>query len=91
MTLTVHLPDAVEKRLRAKAQAQGQPVEALAASLLTSVADSELVLSEDWLDKDYHAECEADLSPEVSLEEVRRILAKISGSMTADFIAERDE
>jgi plasmid stability protein len=91
MTLMVQLPDAVEQRLRARAKAQGQPVEELAASLLTSLADTTPATSEDWLDKQYHAECEADTSPEISVEEVRRILAKIPGSMTPDFIAERDE
>lgn len=43
------------------------------------------------LDSDYHAECEADTSPEVSLAEVRAGLASIPGAMTADFAAERDE
>ncbi|CAN5146766.1 hypothetical protein BH11PLA2_BH11PLA2_49640 [soil metagenome] len=81
MSLTVQLPDAVEKRLRATAKAQGKPVEELAANLLTSVTAP--VTPEDWLDREYHAECEADTSPEVSLEEVRRILSKIPGSMTA--------
>jgi hypothetical protein len=91
MSLVVQLPDTVEQRLRAKATAQGKPVEELAAMLLTTVADSPRAVSEEWLDNEYHAECEADASPEVSLEEVRRILARIPGSMTADFIAERDE
>ena len=91
MSLMVPLPDAVERRLRAEAKAQGKPVEELAASLLSSAADSAQATSDDWLDRDYHAECEADTSPEVSLDEVRRILAKIPGSMTADFISERDE
>lgn len=46
----------------------------------------------DWmLDSDYHAECEADGSPEVTLAEVRAGLASIPGTMTADFAAERDE
>jgi hypothetical protein len=43
------------------------------------------------LDSDYHADCEADASPEVSLADVRAGLASISGDMTADFVAERDE
>jgi predicted DNA-binding antitoxin AbrB/MazE fold protein len=46
---------------------------------------------EEWLDVDYlqHAAREAD--DRVSLEEVREALAKIPGSLTADFVAERDE
>ena len=43
------------------------------------------------LDSDYHADCEADTSPEVPLADVRAGLASISGDMTADFAAERDE
>src|SRR5437899_8547832 len=43
------------------------------------------------LDSDYHADCEADTSPEVPLTEVRAGLASIPGDMTADFTAERDE
>ena len=43
------------------------------------------------LDSDYHADCEADTSPEVPLADVRAGLANIPGDMTADFAAERDE
>ena len=43
------------------------------------------------LDSDYHADCAADTSPAVALAEVRAALARISGDMTADFVAERDE
>lgn len=46
---------------------------------------------DDLIDWEYHAECEADPSPEVSLEEVRKITSKIPGSMAADVIADRDE
>jgi hypothetical protein len=43
------------------------------------------------LDADYHADCEADTSPEVPLAEVRAGLASIPGETTADFATERDE
>ncbi|MBI3823482.1 MAG: hypothetical protein HY289_12505 [Planctomycetes bacterium] len=43
------------------------------------------------LDSDYRADCEADISPEVLLADVRAGLASIAGDMTADFAAERDE
>jgi len=91
MSLLVHVSDAVEQQLRTLAKAQGQLVEELAASLLTSATDTVRAGSEDWLDQDYHAECEADTYPEVPLEALRQILAKIPGSLTSDFIAERDE
>jgi hypothetical protein len=43
------------------------------------------------LDSAYHADCEADLSPEVTLADVRAGLASIPGDLTADFAAERDD
>jgi predicted DNA-binding antitoxin AbrB/MazE fold protein len=45
---------------------------------------------EEALDLEYLRSLERTLIPEVSLEEVRRRLAKIPGTMTADFIAERE-
>lgn len=89
MLLTIPLTDGLEKTLRTSAHGEGKPIEALAAEWLASAA----ALSEapDWIDAEYHAACEADGGEVVSLEEVRRILSKIPGSMTADFIAEREE
>jgi hypothetical protein len=46
---------------------------------------------EAWLDTEFHAACAAEADPSVTLEQVRAALAKIPGSMTEDFIAERDE
>jgi hypothetical protein len=43
------------------------------------------------LDAEYLAECEADPADDVTLEQVRAALAKIPGTLTADFAAERDE
>jgi hypothetical protein len=43
------------------------------------------------LDSEYHANCEADFSPDVPLADVRAGLASIPVDMTADFAAERDE
>lgn len=97
MSLTIRLPAALEKRLRAKAVAEGMPLEELAVALLASIPDptppksASSKINPDWIDHEYHAECEADQSPEVSLEEVRAALSQIPGSMTADFISERDE
>ena len=55
------------------------------------VTEAEESAIDRMLDADYHADCEADTSPEVSLADVRSALASIAGDMTADFIAERDE
>jgi hypothetical protein len=46
---------------------------------------------EDGLDVECLKECAAEADERVSLEEVRAAFTKIPGSLTADFIAERDE
>jgi hypothetical protein len=56
-----------------------------------SVTEEPKSPAERLLDTEYHAECEADTSPEVSLDEVRSITSKIPGSMSAEVIADRDE
>jgi hypothetical protein len=55
------------------------------------VTEAEQSAVDRLLDSDYHADCEADTSPEVLLADVRASLAGIPGDMTADFTAERDE
>ncbi len=57
---------------------------------LVNVTITDEPLSETWLDNECLAACgEADDA--VSLEEVRAALAKIPGSLTEDFIAERED
>jgi hypothetical protein len=46
---------------------------------------------EPWLDPECLAACAEGADDTVSLEEVRAALAKIPGSLTADFIAERED
>lgn len=46
---------------------------------------------DDLLDQELLSSLEADELPEVTLEQVQGALAKIPGSMTADFAAEREE
>jgi predicted DNA-binding antitoxin AbrB/MazE fold protein len=46
---------------------------------------------EDWLDFDCLRECASEADEHVSLESVREALAKIPGSLTADFVEERDD
>ncbi len=58
---------------------------------LTIVNGSPTAGEEEWLDTEFHPSCAAEADPSVSLEAVRAALAKIPGSMTEDFIAERDE
>lgn len=87
---TVTIPETTYRQLAAKAAAQHTTVDDLAARLLGDGGEgvSKLDL---LLDHEYHAECESDTSPVPTLEEVRAILAKIPGSLSADIIAERDE
>jgi hypothetical protein len=69
--------------LRAQAAGGGRTAPGQAPGLPTAV--------ERLLDRGYHAACEADTSPDVSLGEVRTGLATIPGDLTADFTAERDD
>ena len=46
---------------------------------------------EEWLDTDCLQFCAGEADESVSLEAVREALSKIPGSLTADFIAEREE
>ena len=97
MELTIQLPAATERRLRERAKAEGVSIDQLASSMLESISgiasskNQTHGINPDWIDYEYLAECEADKSPVVSMEEIRLQLSMIPGSMTADFIAERDE
>ncbi len=58
---------------------------------LVNVTVSDETPLEPWLDAECLAACAGEADDAVSLEEVRAALAKIPGSLTEDFIAERDE
>jgi predicted DNA-binding antitoxin AbrB/MazE fold protein len=45
----------------------------------------------EWLDRDYIQWAASQVQGTVSLDDVRKALAKIPGSLTADFIAERED
>lgn len=97
MSVTLELPANLENQFRAQAIAEGMQFEQyLTAHLLRNppiVNGSQI--PDDMIDHEYHAELDKefdnDTTPVPTIEEVRKILSKISGSMTADFIAERDE
>ena len=46
---------------------------------------------DEWLDRDYIQWAASQVQETVSLGDVRKALAKIPGSLTADFIAERED
>lgn len=56
-----------------------------------SVTITDEASTEPWLDSEYLAACAQETDDAVSLEEVRAALAKIPGSLTEDFIAERED
>lgn len=84
---TLTISDAVHRQLAARAAEQNTTVDELAARLLAAAAPADEVP----LDAEYHAECEADAGPVPTLAEVRAILAKLPGSLSADITADRDE
>jgi predicted DNA-binding antitoxin AbrB/MazE fold protein len=45
----------------------------------------------DWEDEECYQACKKDADDSVTLEQVQQALSKIPGSLTADFVAERDE
>ncbi|MEK7407701.1 MAG: antitoxin family protein [Acidobacteriota bacterium] len=56
-----------------------------------SVSEVAAEPEDERLDEVYHRGLQGVQVPEVSLEEVRRILSKIPGSLSDEFIAEREE
>ena len=58
---------------------------------LVHVTVSDEAPPEPWLDAECLAACAGEADDAVSLDEVRAALAKIPGSLTEDFIAEREE
>jgi predicted DNA-binding antitoxin AbrB/MazE fold protein len=67
-----------------------EPLELREQQVVTvSIAGEELL--EPWLDTECLAACAREADDSVSLEEVRAALAKIPGSLTDDFRAERED
>jgi predicted DNA-binding antitoxin AbrB/MazE fold protein len=58
---------------------------------LVTVAIIDDAQAEPWLDSELNGELAGDGDESVTLEEVRAALKKIPGSLTGDFVAERDE
>ncbi len=87
---TLTIPDAVHRQLAARAAEQNTTVDELAARLLAAETNPRTAVDR-LFDAEYHAECEADTSPVPTLTEVRAILAKLPGSLSADIVADREE
>jgi predicted DNA-binding antitoxin AbrB/MazE fold protein len=67
-----------------------EPLDLREQQLVTITLTDEAPM-EPWLDAEYMAGCAQEADEDVSLEEVRTALAKIPGSLTEDFIAERED
>lgn len=83
-------PDKMDA-LKEKASKSGATPEEYALRLIVEGLSLQEHAINELLDLDYMAACGAEADPTVTLASVRQALSKIPGSMTADFIAERDE
>jgi hypothetical protein len=92
MNVTVNLPAEIVERLKKRAADTGQTLEAYLEALLgTKTIDGVSLRDDELLDTEYMTECAKEADPTITIESVHEALAKIPGSMTEDFIAERDE
>jgi len=100
MNRTLELPETVYTVLvRAAAGRGATPAEWIQEHLPKNGAkgnrhqakDEQAAMFDHLLDTEFLAECAKEADPNITLESVREALAKIPGSMTADFIAERDQ
>lgn len=94
MSATITIPAELEQQVLGKARASGQQLEEFVLNILkkavaTSPANG--AIDESWLDVEYMAACAQEADSSVTLESVRRILAKLPGSLAEAIIAERDE
>lgn len=85
---TLTIPDDVHRELAARAAEQNTTPDELAARLLAADLGGR---PESIFDTEYEAECAADTSPIPTLEEVREILSRIPGTLSADITADREE
>jgi hypothetical protein len=94
MSRTIELPEAVYAALEKAAQASGTTAaEWIAAQIPANrPADGEgSPAKQEWLDRDFLRTYAHDADDAVSLDEVRRAMAKIPGRLADDIRAERDE
>ena len=59
--------------------------------VVVTVATIPVTNEEDFLDEEFHRYCESRADYSITLEQVRRELASIPGSMADDIIADREE
>ena len=93
MSRAVELPDAVYAALEQTACANGTTAADWIAAHLpkTGTVDSSSTRPDDWLDRDFLKTYAQEADDSVSLEAVRKAMAKIPGRLADDVRAERDE
>jgi hypothetical protein len=94
MSQTIELPDAVYAAIEKAAQASGTTAADWIAAQIpaATAANAEISSSKpDWLDRDFLKTYAQDADDSESLDEVRRLMAKIPGRLADDIRAERDE
>jgi len=94
MSRTVELSDKVFARLEEAARANGTTAADWIAAHVPGTGAPEgaaALAKQDWQDRDFLKTYAEEADDSVSLEEVRRALAKIPGRLADDIRAERDE
>jgi hypothetical protein len=94
MSRTIELPDSVYAALEKAAQANGTTAADWIAAQIPATTDAIGEPSppkQDWIDRDFLKTYAQDADESVSLDEVRRAMAKIPGRLADDIRAERDE
>jgi len=95
MSATITIPADLEQQVLGKALASGQPLEEFVLNTLrkavTAASATNGLIDDSWLDVEYMATCAREADSSVTLESVRRILAKLPGSLADDISSERDE
>jgi hypothetical protein len=96
-SVTITIPADLEQQILGRATANGQKLEEFALNALRQAVETPFFSpsngpeDDSWLDVEYMAACGKEADPTITLESVRRILAKLPGSLADDIIAERDE
>jgi hypothetical protein len=94
MSRSIELPDAVYAALEKTAQANGTTAADWIAAQIPAMPPTNgetFSPRQEWLDRDFLKTYAQDADDSVTLDEVRRAMAKIPGRLVDDIRAERDE
>lgn len=92
MTKTLELPERLVNLLQDHALQAGTTVEAFLEKVVdSSPAVRTSGILEKWIDREFHAECEAKAGSVDRIDEIRRLTAKIPGNWSDDIIRDRED